>query len=184
MSLSNRGYSFISSFLVFLHRLHEHYAMFVERLNCRYVFVDCLEKEGIITEEERRNIMEADGDVATRTYEDIPESCWPQMRDSEQMLMSNKTLLRCLPEKNYSQDIEVPGTDGRQLYDSHLELFHQRWRYCDIIAKLSIDVVIFQFVSDHIILLSVRPWPFCPFLFIDLTCTWITRRKCRFPIWV
>ena len=77
--------------------------MFVERLNCRYVFADCLEKEGIITEEERRNIMEADGDVATRTYEDIPESRWPQMRDSEQMLMSNKKLLRCLPEKNYSQ---------------------------------------------------------------------------------
>ena len=47
--------------------------------------------------------MEADGDVATRTYEDIPESCWPHMRDSEQMLMSNKKLLRCLPEKDYSQ---------------------------------------------------------------------------------
>ena len=77
--------------------------MFVERLNCRYVFVDCLEKEGIITEEERRNIMEADGDVATRTYADIPESCWPQMRDSEQMLMSNKKLLKCLFAKNYSQ---------------------------------------------------------------------------------
>ena len=77
--------------------------MFVERLNSRYVFVDCLAKEGIITEEERRNIMEADGDVATRTYEDIPESCWSQMRDSEHMLMSNKKLLRCLPEKNYSQ---------------------------------------------------------------------------------
>ena len=91
------------SFLVFLRRLHEHYTMFVERLNCRYVFVDCLEKEGIITEEERRNIMETAGDVATRTYEDIPESCWPQMRDSELMLMSNKKLLRGLPEKNYSQ---------------------------------------------------------------------------------
>ena len=50
------------------------YTMFVERLNCRYVFVDCLEKEGIITEEESRNIMEADGDVAIRgLYEDIPE---------------------------------------------------------------------------------------------------------------
>ena len=50
------------------------------------------------------HIMEADDDFATRTYEDIPESCWPQMReDSEQMLMSNKKLLRCLPEKNYSQ---------------------------------------------------------------------------------
>ena len=47
--------------------------------------------------------MEADGDVATRTYEDIPEYCWPQIRDSEQMLISNKALLRCLPEKNYSQ---------------------------------------------------------------------------------
>ena len=77
--------------------------MFVERLNCRYVFVDCLEKEGIITEKERRNIMEKDGDVATRTYEDISESCWPQMRDSEQMLMSNKKLLKCLFGKNYSQ---------------------------------------------------------------------------------
>ena len=30
-------------------------------------------------------------------------SCWPQMRDSEQMLMSNKNLLKCLVEKNYSQ---------------------------------------------------------------------------------
>ena len=59
--------------------------------------------EGIITEEERRNIMEADGDVARRTYEDIPEFCWSQVRDSEQMLMSNKKLLRCLPEKKYSQ---------------------------------------------------------------------------------
>ena len=47
--------------------------------------------------------MEADGDIATRTYEDIPESCWPQMRDSEQMVMSNKKLLQCLFEKNYSQ---------------------------------------------------------------------------------
>ena len=45
--------------------------------------------------------MEADNDVATRTYEDIPESCWPQMRDSEQMLMSNKKLLECVFEKNY-----------------------------------------------------------------------------------
>ena len=77
--------------------------MFVERLNCRYVFVECLEKEGIITEEERKDIMEADGDVATRTYEDIPESCWMLMRDSEQMLMSNKKLLECLFGKNYSQ---------------------------------------------------------------------------------
>ena len=89
--------------LALLRRFREHYTMFVERLNCRYVLVDCLEKEGIITEEERRNIMEADGDVATRTYEDIPESCWPQMRDSEQMLRSNKELLQCLFEKNYSQ---------------------------------------------------------------------------------
>ena len=96
-------FTFVSCFSVFLRRLHEHYTMFVERLNCRYVFVDCLEKEGIITEEERRNIMEADGDVATRTYEDIPESCWPQMSDSEQMLLSNKKLLKCLPEKDYSQ---------------------------------------------------------------------------------
>ena len=47
--------------------------------------------------------MEADGDVVTRTFKDIPESCWPQMRDSEQMLMSNKKLLRCLSEKEYSQ---------------------------------------------------------------------------------
>ena len=91
------------SFSVFLRRLHEYHSIFAERLNCRHVFVNCLEKEGIITEEERRNIMEADGDVATRTYEGIPESCWPQRRDSEQMLMSNKKLLRCLPEKNYSQ---------------------------------------------------------------------------------
>ena len=41
------------SFSVSLRRLHEYYTTFVERLNCRYVFVDCLEKEGIITEEER-----------------------------------------------------------------------------------------------------------------------------------
>ena len=47
--------------------------------------------------------MEADGDVASRTCEDIPESCWPQMRDSEQMLISNKKLLECLSGKNYSQ---------------------------------------------------------------------------------
>ena len=60
------------SFSVFLCRLHEHYTMFVERLNCRYVFVDCLEKEGIITEEEKSYIMEADGDVATRTYDRYP----------------------------------------------------------------------------------------------------------------
>ena len=67
------------------------------------MFVDCLEKEGIITEEERSFIMKADGDVATRTYEDIPESCWPQMRDSEQLVMSNKKLLKCLSGKIYSQ---------------------------------------------------------------------------------
>ena len=69
-------------------------------MNCRYVFVDCLEKEGIITEEEGRNIMEEDG---ARAYKDVPESCWPQMRDNEQMLMSNKKLLKCLIGKNYSQ---------------------------------------------------------------------------------
>ena len=40
---------------------------------------------------------------ATRTYDDIPESCWPQMRDSEQMMMSNKILMACLSGKNYLQ---------------------------------------------------------------------------------
>ena len=92
-----------SIYLVFLRRIRNHHAIFAEQLNCRYVFLDCLEREGIITEEERRNIMEADGDVPTRTYVDIPESCWPQMRDSEQMLMSNRKLLECLFEKNYRQ---------------------------------------------------------------------------------
>ena len=47
--------------------------------------------------------MKADGDVATETYDDIPESCWPQVRDIEQMLGSNKKLLECLSGKNYSQ---------------------------------------------------------------------------------
>ena len=91
------------SFSVFLERLREHYTIFAEQLNCRYVFIDCLEKEGVITEEERKNIIEVDDDIEARTYEDIPKSCWPQMRDSELMLMSNKKLLKCLCEKTYSQ---------------------------------------------------------------------------------
>ena len=86
-----------------LRRLHEHYTIFAEQLNCRYVLVDCLEKEGIIIDEEKRNIMTAGDDVASKTYEDIPESCWPQMRDSEQMLKSNKQLFKCLLGRNYSQ---------------------------------------------------------------------------------
>ena len=86
-----------------LRRLHEHYNIFSEQLNCRYVLLDCLQEGGIITDEERRNIMEAGDDVATKTYEDIPELYWPQMRDSEQMLISNKKLLKYLFEKNYSQ---------------------------------------------------------------------------------
>ena len=32
--------------------LHEHYTIFAEQLNCRYVLVDCLEKGRITTEEE------------------------------------------------------------------------------------------------------------------------------------
>ena len=122
------------------------------------MFVDCLEKEEIITEEERRNIMEADGDVATRTYADIPESCWPQMRDSEQMLMSNKKLLKCLPEKNYSQISKFPESDGRHLFDSHLELFRQRRRYCNI-SNISIDVVIL-FYSVCLLINFSHPRPF------------------------
>ena len=86
-----------------LGRLHEHYTIFAEQLNCRYVLVDCLEKEGIITEEEAKNIFQAGDDVATKTYKDIPETGWLQMRDSEAMMKSNKTLLKCLFGKNYSQ---------------------------------------------------------------------------------
>ena len=52
-----------SIYSVSLRRIRKHYAIFAEQLNCRYVFVDYLKKEGIISEEERRNIMEADGDV-------------------------------------------------------------------------------------------------------------------------
>ena len=59
-------------------------------------------RERIITEEESRKILE-DDEVATKAYEDIPVSCWPQMRDSDHMLMSNKKLMECLFEKNYSQ---------------------------------------------------------------------------------
>ena len=86
-----------------LRHLHEHYTIFAEQLNCRYVLLDCLEKEGVITDEEIRNILEAGDDVAMKTYEDISASCWPQMRDSEQMLRSNKQLLKCLFEKTYYQ---------------------------------------------------------------------------------
>ena len=86
-----------------LQRLHEHYKIFAEQLNCRYMLVDCLEKDGVITDEERRNILEAGDDVPTRTYENIPESFWAQIRDSEQMLMSNKQLLKCLFDKNCFQ---------------------------------------------------------------------------------
>ena len=169
-----------SSFSVFLHRLHEHYTMFVERLNCRYVFVDCLEKEGIITEEERIIIMEADGYVATRMYEDIPESCWPQMRDSEQMLMSNKKMLQCLPDKNYSQ------------ISKFLELMEEN----------SLTHVLNYFVNDKgIIILQISwsvlfliipsyscPWPFFPSFFMIDSTTWHIKKKmsfhvrCRFPM--
>ena len=86
-----------------LARLHEQCLLFVEQLNCRYVLLDCLAREGIITEGETKRILGAGDDVATRTYEDIQESCWPQMRESEIMINSNKTLLKCLFEKKYSQ---------------------------------------------------------------------------------
>ena len=86
-----------------LRRLHEHYTLFVEQLNCRYVLVDNLAREGIITREEAKNIFEAGDDVATKTYEDIPETGWLQMRESEAMMKSNKTLLKCLFGKEYSQ---------------------------------------------------------------------------------
>ena len=87
----------------FLRRLQGYYAIFAEQLNCRYVFVDCLEREGILTKEEKIHIMETDGDTSARQYEDIPESCWPLLRESQQMITSNKKLIRCFVGKNYFQ---------------------------------------------------------------------------------
>ena len=90
-------------FSVFLRRLHQNYVVFAEQLNCRYVLLDRLVEEKVITDEERENILEDETHFKTRIYEYIPEYIWPQVESDKQMLTSNEKLIACLNQKNYSQ---------------------------------------------------------------------------------
>ena len=90
-------------FSVFLRRLHQNYVVFAEQLNCRYVLLDRLVEEKVITDEERKNILEDETHFKTRINEYIPEYIWPQVESDTQMLMSNEKLIACLNQKNYSQ---------------------------------------------------------------------------------
>ena len=67
-------------FSVFLRRLHQNYVVFAEQLNCRYVLLDRLVEEKVITDEERKNILEDETHFKTRIYEYIPEFMCPQVR--------------------------------------------------------------------------------------------------------
>ena len=57
----------------------------------------------MITDEERKNILEDETHFRTRIYEYIPEYIWPQVESDEQMLTSNEKLIACLNRRNYSQ---------------------------------------------------------------------------------
>ena len=57
----------------------------------------------MITDEERKNILEDETHFKTRIYEYIPKYIWPQVESDKQMLTSNEKLIACLNQKNYSQ---------------------------------------------------------------------------------
>ena len=88
---------------VIFRRLHQNYVVYAEQLNCRYVLLDRLVEEKVITNEERKNILEDETHFKTRIYEYIPEYIWPQLESDKQMLTSNEKLIVCLNQKNYSQ---------------------------------------------------------------------------------